>query len=167
MFPREQKRLGVLDAAAGVANVDAGSHVFLSGQNADPAAAARLLQRQLLQRGRHVAVALVHQPDHRVAGADPPAAVHRRPQHDRPPVARVPLRAPEAVPEHLRRRVFLAAHHRQTRLHRHEHPPEVPRPLLSLLHGVHGAADADQSHQHTVRRRAAVVRRHQQVVFYT
>lgn len=89
MVPREQRRLGVLDGAVGAANVDVRPHVLLPGQNADAAGADRVLQGQLLQRVRHVAVALGDQPDHSVAGAGPVAAIRPRAQHDRPAVAQV------------------------------------------------------------------------------
>lgn len=89
MLPREQRRPGVLDGPVGAANVDVRPHVFLSGQNADATRADRVLQGQLLQRVRHVAVALGDQPDHSVAGAGPVAALRPRAQHHRPAVAQV------------------------------------------------------------------------------
>lgn len=131
-----------MDGAAGAADVDARPDVLLLGQDADAAAPVGMLQGQLLQRFRHVAITLVHQPYHRVAGADPVAAVHRRAQYDRPPVAPIPVPTSQALTEHLRRRILLATHHRQARVHRPQHTPEVSRPLLPVLHRLHGALDA-------------------------
>lgn len=116
-----------------------------------------------MQRVRHVAVALDHQPNHRVTDAGPVTAVHRHTQHDRPPVAPAPVLAPEALPGHVRRGAVLVGHRFQTRHHHHEHPSEVSRTLLSLLHRLHGPPGAHQPYQHPERRHANVVRRHQQV----
>lgn len=161
---REQQRSGVLDGAADAADVDVRPDVLLPGQDPGAAERARLLQGQLLQRVRHAAHALGHQPDRRVAGAHPVTAVRRYAKHDRAHVDPVPVPAQlVAVAEHVRRASLLAGHRLQAGLHRHEHTAEVSRSLLPVLHRLHGPVGLHQSHRHPVRGHATLLRGHKQV----
>lgn len=157
MLSREQKRIGFLDHAAGPTDVDVRPDVFLFGQNGDAATGDRVFQGQLLQRVRHVIVALGHQSDRRVVGACPLTAVHRHTQHDRPPVTPTPVPASQTLAGHVRRGAVLVGHRLQTRHHRQEHPSEISRTVLSVLHRIHGTPGAHQPHQHPERCHANVV----------
>lgn len=160
MLSREQKRPGPVDVPVDAADVDVRPDVFLPGQNGDAAGPDRVLQGQLLQRVRHAPVAHGHRPDSRVLGPGPVTAVRRRAQHDRQPVAQVPVPAAAPVRQRQRRRHVHRGHSVEAGHHPDDHTPETPRPLLPVFHRLHGAPGAHQPHQRPVLRHPAVVRGH-------